>query len=99
MKYKCGTDVMLGDEIMVVYGPGQEALARVVAIGLDLVIDDIDQGFYSWAKSVANIDEDTIVIEWLEANPLIHADPNHAPIGNYMILQTICCETFIKRGK
>jgi len=53
MKYECGTDVMLGDEIMVEYGPGQESLARVVAIGSDLVIDGIDPGFYSWAKSEA----------------------------------------------
>jgi hypothetical protein len=32
MKYQCGTDVMLGDEIMVQYGPNQESFARVVAI-------------------------------------------------------------------
>ena len=44
MKYKCGTDVRLGDEIMVQYGSDRESLARVVAIGTDLVIDEIDQG-------------------------------------------------------
>ena len=98
MKYKCGTDVKLGDEIMVEYAPNRESLARVVAIGLDLVIDDIDQAFYSWAKNEAIIDKDTVVVEWVGANPLSHDDPNHAPVGNYMTLQSVCCETFIRRG-
>lgn len=89
---------MIGDEIMVQYGPGQEALARVVAIGLDLVIDKIDQAFYSWAKSEAIINKDTVVVEWVDTNPLSHNNPNYAPIGNYMTLQSICCETFIRRG-
>src|SRR4030043_1443641 len=98
MKYKCGTGAMLGDEIMVQYGPNQEALARVVAIGLDLVIDEIDPAFYSWAKSEGIIDKDTVVVEWVGANPLSHDDPNYAPVGNYMTLQSVCCETFIRRG-
>ena len=90
---------MLGDEIMVQYGPGQESLARIVAIGTDLVIDEIDQGFYSWAKSESIIDENTVTVEWVDANPLAHNDPNYAPVGNYMTLQSICCERFVRRGK
>ena len=99
MKYECGTDVRLGDEIMVQYGPGQESLARVVAIGTDSVIDEIDQGFYSWAKSESIIDKNMVTIEWVDANPLAHNDPNYAPVGNYMTLQSICCERFIRRGQ
>ena len=99
MKYKCGTDVKLGDEIMVEYGPDRESLARVVAIRTDLVVDEIDKGFYSWARSEAIIDKDTVVVEWIGATPLSHNDPNYAPVGKYMTLQSICCETFIKRGK
>jgi hypothetical protein len=99
MKYECGTNVMLGDEIMVQYGPDQESLARVVAIGTDSVIDEIDQGFYSWAKSESIIDKNTVTIEWVGANPLSHNDPNYAPVGNYMTLQSICYERFIRRGK
>jgi hypothetical protein len=98
MKYECGTDVMLGDEIMVQYSPNQKALARVVAIGLDLVIDEIDPAFYSWAKSEGIIDKDTVVVEWVGANPLSHNDPNYAPVGNYLTLHSICCEKFIRRG-
>ena len=89
---------MVGDEVMVQYGPNRESLARVVAIGLDLVIDGIDPAFYSWAKSKAIIVEDTVVVEWVSPNPLSHSDLNYAPVGNYMILQSVCCETFIKRG-
>ncbi|HUH66170.1 MAG TPA: hypothetical protein VLZ07_07045 [Syntrophales bacterium] len=89
---------MLGDEVIVQYGPNRESLAHVVAIGLDLVIDEIDPAFYSWAKSKAIIVEDTVVVEWVGANPLSHNDPNYAPVGNYMILQSVCCETFIRRG-
>jgi hypothetical protein len=28
MKYRCGTEVMLGDEVMVEHGPGRKSLAR-----------------------------------------------------------------------
>ena len=80
------------------YGPGQEALAIVVAIGLDLAIDEIDQDFYSWAKSEGIIKKDTVVIEWLETNPFEHDNPKYVPVGNYMTLQCICCETFIRRA-
>jgi len=97
MKYKCGTDVNLGDIIMVEYGPHRESLACVVAIGLDLVIDKIDQAYYSWAKRERIITKDTVVVEWIDTNPLSHNDPNHAPVGNYMVLQSICCETFVRR--
>ena len=99
MKYECGTNVMLGDEIMVSYGPDQESLARVVAIGTESVIDEIDQGFYAWAKSESIIDKNTVTIEWVGANPSPHNDPNYAPVGNYMTLQSVCCERFIRRGK
>jgi hypothetical protein len=98
MKYRCGTDVMLDDEIMVAYGPNQESLARVVAIGLDSVIDDIDQVYYSWAKNENIINKDSVVVEWIGKNPLSHNNPEYAPVGNYMTLQSVCCETFIRRG-
>ncbi len=89
---------MLGDEIMVPEGPNQESLARVVAIGIDFVANDIDESFYSWAKNEKIIGKDTVVVEWIEANPLSHNDPGYAPVGNYMTLQTIECEKFIRRG-
>jgi hypothetical protein len=99
MKYECGTDVMLGDEVMVQYGPNREALARVVAIGADMAIAEIDQAFYSWAKSESIINNDSVVVEWIGPNPFAHDSPNCSPVGNYMTLRSICCETFIRRGK
>ncbi len=97
MKYHCGTDVMLGDMIMVSYGPDQESLARVVAIGIDMAANDIDESFYSWAKSESFIDKNTVVVEWIGSTPLAHSDPNYAPVGNYMTLQSVCSEKFIRR--
>ena len=89
---------MLGDKIMAQYGAENEALARVVAIGTDLVTAGIDSAFYSWAKEESIIDANTVVIEWIDDNPLSHNDPQYAPVGDYMTLQSICCERFIKRG-
>lgn len=89
---------MIGDEIKVQIGPGRESLARVVAIGTDLVDDDIDESFYEWAKRESIIGKDTVVVEWIGSNPLSHNEPNYAPVGNYMTLQSICCEKFIRRG-
>lgn len=38
--------------VQITYGPNQEALARVVAIGLDQAIEGIDQQFYKWARDL-----------------------------------------------
>jgi hypothetical protein len=98
VKYGCGTKVMLGDEIMVSYGLDQESLARVVAIGSELAVDEIDQDFYSFAKKEGMIDKSTIVIEWLYKNPLDNDDSAHARNGNYLTLQCLCCEKFVRRS-
>jgi len=89
---------MIGDEIMVQIGPNQETSARVVAIGTNLAADDIDESFYAWAKRESIIGKDTVVVEWIGANPLSQNDPKYAPVGNYMTLQSICCEKFIRRA-
>jgi hypothetical protein len=98
MKYSCGTEVMLGDEIMASYGPKQESLARVVAIGLDLAVENIDRQFYGWAKEEKIISDESVIIEWKDENPMAHNDPNYSPVGNYMTLSSLCCETFIRRS-
>ena len=90
---------MLGDEILVQYGPGEESLARVVAIGLNQAAENIDQSFYKWAKSEGIIEEGSVVVEWLQTNPLAHTDPKLAPVGPYMTLSSVCCETFVRRGE
>jgi hypothetical protein len=99
MKYQCGTEVMLKDEVMVSCSPGLGALARVVAIGLDQAVDDIDPGFYEWAKESAIIEKESVVIEWVDSNPLHSHDSKHATVGQYMTLSTLCCESFVRRGE
>lgn len=99
MKYDCGTEVMIGDEIMVAHGTDKESLAIVVAIGRYLVSDGIDKQFYSWARNEEIIEENTVVIEWLQANPSEDDNPNYSPVGDYMVLECIYCEKFIRRGK
>lgn len=89
---------MLGDEIMASYGPEQESLARVVAIGLDLAVQNIDRKFYDWAKAEGIISSESVIIEWRDENPLANNNPNYSPVGNYMTLSSLCCETFIRRG-
>lgn len=75
MKYSCGTEVMLGDEIMASYGPEQVSLARVVAIGLDLAVESIDRKLHDWAKEEGIISAESVVIEWRDENPMAHNDP------------------------
>ena len=99
MKYSCGTEVMLGDEIMVGHGPQKESLARVIAIGTNQAIQGLDPSVYSGAKGAGIIDQDTVVVEWVEANPLAHNDPRYAPVGTYMTSQGLGCDTFVRRGQ
>lgn len=89
---------MLDDEIVASYGPEQESLARVVAIGLNLSVESIDRKFYDWAKEEGIISAESVVVEWRDENPMAHNDPNYSPIGNYMTLSSLCSETFIRRG-
>lgn len=88
---------MLADEIKASYGPDQESLARVVAIGLDLALNDIDKSFYEWAKNENIISYQSVVIEWIEENPLSHNNLDLAPVGNYVILSSLSSETFKRR--
>lgn len=98
MKYSCGSEVELGDEVAVSYGPEKQALSRVVAIGLTLASDDIDRSFYDWAKDEGILTDRSVVIEWIDENPLAHDDPQYAPVGNYMTLSSLCDERLICRA-
>jgi len=98
MNYRCGTEVLLGDELMVEHGPGQKALARVVAIGLDQVVKSMDGRFYEWARKERLIEPTSVVVEWLDTNPLESSDPKCAPVGPYMTLSSLRSEEFVRRG-
>lgn len=89
---------MLGDVLMVEYGPHEKSLARIVAIGLGKPDRNIDYRFYEWAKAQGIIAEASVIVEWLGENPLEHNDPKYAPVGRYMTLSSLDSEDFVRRA-
>ena len=83
MNYHDGSPVRLGDIVRVPI-PSGSGKARVVMLGETYEHLDIDPGFVSWVKSDKVLRPDSIVVEWLGANPLAHNDPKYAPVGNFM---------------
>ncbi len=83
MRYQDGREVKIGD-IVDVPIPDGKARARIVMLGETYEHGDIDFEFLSWVRRERNLNEDSIVVEWLESNPFHHEDPNYAPVGNYM---------------
>ena len=90
MKYECGTEVMLGDEIMVQYGPdkrniGTSGCYRAWTRSLITLTNHFILGLRVKQSSI----KISVVVEWIEANPLSHNDPNYAPVGNYVTLSAL----------
>ena len=83
MKYHDGTTITLGD-VVTVPVPDGTAKARVVMLGETYEHMDIDAQFLDWVKAEKTLDAEAIVIEWIDANPFAHDDPNFATVGNYM---------------
>ncbi len=83
MQYKDGFIVALGD-IVSVPVPGGTSQARVVMLGETYDHLDIDPQFLSWVQKEKILEPTSVVIEWLNANPFEHNDPQYAPAGNYM---------------
>jgi len=83
MQYYDGSLVALGD-IVNVPVPGGTAKARVVMLGETYEHLEIDAQFLSWVEKERILEPTSVVIEWLEANPFEHNDPQYAPVGNYM---------------
>jgi hypothetical protein len=83
MQYFDGSTVALGDIVNVPI-PGGSAKARVVMLGETYEHLDIDAQFLAWVSSDRVLEPTSVVIEWLDANPFSHNDPQYAPVGNYM---------------
>jgi hypothetical protein len=84
MMYHDGTTIRLGDVVNVPV-PGGSAKARVVMLGETYEhLLDIDASFIAWVKKDRVLEPKSVVVEWLDANPLAHDDPRYAPVGNYM---------------
>ena len=83
MQYQDGSTVTLGDLVSVPV-PGGTAKARVVMLGATYEHLDIDPEFVAWVKREKVLESSSIVIEWVDGNPLAHHNPRYAPVGNYM---------------
>jgi hypothetical protein len=44
----------------------------------------LEAGFVEWVTTQRILRADSVVVEWLGANPLAHTDLSFAPVGNYM---------------
>ena len=83
MKYNDGTEVQLGDVVLVPIPEGT-AKARIVMLGDTYEHLPIDTQFVSWVKTDKVLKESSAVVEWLNDNPFAHDEPQYAPVGNYM---------------
>jgi hypothetical protein len=83
MQYADGSPLALGD-IVTVPIPNGTARARVVMLGENYDHLDIDAGFVAWVKNDHILEPGSVVVEWIDGNPLAHSDPQYAPVGNYM---------------
>lgn len=83
MKYHDGSTISLGDVVSVLV-PAGTAKGRVVMLGDTYEHLDIDQQFLDWVKGDRVLERDSVVLEWLDSNPLAHNDPRYAPVGDYM---------------
>jgi hypothetical protein len=83
MRYSDGTPAQLGDVVRVPIPTGT-ARARIMMLGETYEHLDIDPGFVSWITSDKVLRPDSVVVEWLDANPLAHNDPRYARVGNFM---------------
>ena len=40
-----------------------------------------------WIERDIVLEATSIVVEWLDRNPLAHSDPRYAPVGNFMFTE------------
>ena len=83
MKYREGSEVLLGDTVNLPVPEGQAA-ARVVMLGDSRKHLPLDPQFLEWVNSTNVLATTSIVVEWIGPNPFAHRDPAYAPVGNYM---------------
>tara|TARA_Y100000589_G_scaffold158058_1_gene150497 strand:+ start:1831 stop:2142 length:312 start_codon:yes stop_codon:yes gene_type:complete len=83
MKYADNQTIELGDIVELDMPKGRER-ARVVMLGDTYKHLMLDSSFETWVKNEKILKADSIVVEWIDKNPLEHSDHNYAPVGNYM---------------
>ena len=70
----------LGDIVSVPIPTGT-AKARVVMFGDTFEHLEIDTDFLEWVRAEKLVEENHVVVEWVDVNPFAHNDPNYAPVG------------------
>lgn len=83
MEYIDGRKILLGDLIEISMPEGIE-MGRVVMLGENYERLELEGSFISWVIKDQILDKDSIVVEWVNNNPLAHDNPEFAPVGNYM---------------
>ena len=83
MKYRDDQEIMLGDIVELSMLNGKE-IAKVVMLGESYLHLELEASFESWVKRDRILDQDSIVVEWVNENPLAHNNPAFAPVGNYI---------------
>jgi hypothetical protein len=83
VQYLDGSHVALGDVVDVPIPSGSQH-ARVVMLGDSYAHLPLDPSFLEWVVRDRVLRADSVVVEWLGANPFAHDDPSFAPVGNYM---------------
>lgn len=83
MKYKKGKEIQLGDVVELEMPDGKE-IARVVMLGETGGHLKMEKNYINWVIEENILSKDSIVVEWINNNPLAHNNPKYAPVGNYM---------------
>lgn len=83
MEYQDGKEIRLGDIVQIDMKDGPE-IARVVMLGSTYEHSQLEESFRLWVHEERILNEDSIVLEWVNRNPLAHNNPNFAPVGNYL---------------
>ena len=83
MRYTDGKEIVLGD-VVAVPTPSGAQHARVVMLGESYEHLPLEASFAEWVTAQRILRADSVVVEWLGANPFAHNDPAFAAVGNYM---------------
>lgn len=83
MEYSDNRKILLGDLVEISIPEGTE-IARVVMLGESYERLELEETFISWVIKDQILEKDSIVVEWINNNPLAHNNLEFAPVGKYM---------------
>ncbi|MCA9233760.1 MAG: hypothetical protein KDA57_24190, partial [Planctomycetales bacterium] len=81
--YATGENIELGDVVLIPV-PNGSARMKVVMLGDTQQHSELQSTFLKWVTTERKLEDDEVVLEWIDKNPFEHKDPNVAPVGKYM---------------